>query len=139
LQYLKREATRFKADDETLESIGANEPRNRPLCTCPDSGCALKDGRLPAAFDDGKTLQRNIREFRHSHIGEPVVLDDAEAALDEKVEHVMETYDIVLIALSNREPIAEVEAMYDDDEAAGPDDEDDEDDADAAAAEATEA
>lgn len=115
LQYLKREADRFKADADTLETLEADEPRNRPLCTCPDSGCALKDGRLPVVVQNAATLQRGIREFRHSHIGEPVVLDDAEAALDDKVEHVMSVYDIVLISLSNRIPVAEVEQMRDED------------------------
>lgn len=113
LQYLKRESERFKADDETLETLEADEPRNKPLCTCPDSGCALKDGRLPVVVKNAASLQRGIREFRHSHIGEPVVLDDAEAALDEKVENVMSVYDIVLISLSNRIPVAEVERMRD--------------------------
>ncbi len=133
LQYLKREGQRFHADEETLKRLeDADEPRTRPLCTCPDSGCALKDGRLPAAFDDDTPLQRNIREFRHSHHGEPVVLDDAEAALDEKIERVMAVYDIVLISLSNRIPVAEVEAMRDEGDA------DDADDAEVAADETTE-
>jgi len=115
LQYLQREAARFHADDATLETLDADEPRSRPLCTCPDSGCALKDGRLPAAFDGDKSLQRNIREFRHSHYGDPVVLDDAESALDDKVERVISVYDTVLIALSNDIPVPEVEQLGDDD------------------------
>lgn len=111
LRYLKREADRFKADDDTLATLEAKEPRTRPLCTCPDSGCALKDGRLPAAFDEDKSLQRNIREFRHSHIGDPIVLDDAEARLDEKVEHVLAVYDAAIIALTDDIPLPEVESM----------------------------
>jgi len=120
LQYLKGEADRFKADESQLAHLDADEPRRRPLCTCPDSGCALKDGRLPAAFDEEKSLQRNIREFRHSHIGDPIVLSDAEARLDEKVERVMSVYDIVTIALTNKLSVAEVEAKRDgeDDETA---------------------
>lgn len=118
LQYLQREATRYQADDATLATLeDADEPRTRPLCTCPDSGCALKEGRLPVVVQDAESLQRGIREFRHTHIGEPVVLDDAAAELDSKVEHVMAVYDIVLIALSNRMPVDEVERMQDGDEA----------------------
>ncbi|QCW05235.1 hypothetical protein [Natrinema pallidum] len=120
LQYLKGEADRFKADDETLADLDAETPRSRPLCTCPDSGCALKDGRLPAAFAEDKSLQRNIREFRHNHLGDPIVLNDAEEKLDEKVERVMSVYDIVLIALSNKCSVSEVEATHTGDDADEP-------------------
>ncbi len=115
LRYLQQEAERFRADEETLDALEADEPRTRPLCTCRDSGCALKEGRLPVIVQEASTLQQGIRRFRHEHMGDPVVLDDAEGELDSKIERVMQTYDHIMISLSNKIPIDEVRRMQSED------------------------
>jgi len=111
LRYLQQEAERFKADADMLDTLEADEPRTRDLCTCNDSGCALKDGRLPVLVENAPTLQQGLREFRRRHRGNPVVLDDAERALDEKVGRVMQVYDHIMISLSNGVPIDEVREL----------------------------
>ncbi len=115
LRYLQREAERFRADDETLDALDADEQRTKPLCTCSDSGCALKDGRLPVLVENAETLEQGLRQFRRRHRGNPVVLDDAEHALDDKVGRVMQVYDHIMISLSNGIPIDEVRALRSDD------------------------
>jgi len=115
LRYLQREAERFRADDETLNTLDADEPRTKPLCTCSDSGCALKDGRLPVLVETAETLQKGIREFRRRHRGNPVVLDDADAMLTEKEARVGQMYEFIIISLSNDIHIDEVRAMREDD------------------------
>lgn len=108
LRYLQREAERFKADAETLATLDADEPRTRALCTCSDSGCALKDGRLPVLVETAETLQKGIREFRRQHRGNPVVLDDADKKLTEKEARIQRVYDTIIISLSNEVPIDEL-------------------------------
>jgi len=115
LRHLQREAERFEADDETLAALDADEPRTRPLCTCRDSGCALKEGRLPVVVREASSLQEGIRRFRHEHTGDPVVLDDADSKLDDKKARVMQTYDHIMISLSNKIPIDEVRRMQSED------------------------
>ena len=125
LREMQREVDRFHATPDELESLDAAEPRSRPLCTCADTECPLKDGRLPVivreAVRDGQPLREGIRRFRQNHIGDPLVLNDAEDALDDKVGRVMEGYDLVIISLSENTPIEELEQRRTDDADAEPD------------------
>lgn len=81
------------------------EERDELLCTCRDDYCDLKEGRLPFEVRQADTIHEGIREFRKQHAGQPKVLDDALTAWNEREAHVVDTLQLLHIALSsNRHP-----------------------------------
>lgn len=110
LWYLTHEADRFHATEDDMENIDADEPRSRDLCTCRDSGCALKDGCVPVVVEEAETLSTGIRKFRQQHTGDPLVLNDAQDALDDLRQLVMEVFDLATISLSNKIEPSELDA-----------------------------
>lgn len=74
LSVLDREADRYHATD--VDAIPWDSLREEPLCTCSDGGCPLKHGQLPLVVREAETVSLGIFEFKHTHSGTPVVLDN---------------------------------------------------------------
>lgn len=74
-----------------LEAAKADAPtdhpydgkRTRPLCTCSDRYCTIKDGRLPRRIRDAEDPVEATRQFMHTHSGDPLVLQDLKREYDE--------------------------------------------------------
>lgn len=75
LTFIGRERERYLSRGDPDRPY--DEPRERPLCTCNDIGCALKQGELPTEIRHSDGLQAGIREFKRGHSGDPIVLDHA--------------------------------------------------------------
>lgn len=82
--YLSREHTKLQAhergepNDHPYEGV-----RKQPLCLCGDRYCELKDGRLMRHIREANDPEAAIREEKHDHRGDPLVLQDAIAEYDD--------------------------------------------------------
>jgi len=112
LEYLQFEAERYHAGEDDLEDIAADEVRSRSLCTCRDSGCPLKHGKLPVEVQDADSIERGAKEFRQGHTGDALVFDDAQNALDHLIGYIGEMLDVAIISLRNDTPIEEFDTDY---------------------------
>lgn len=94
LGYIHREQSAYQADtpaDVAWDVESAAELRDRPVCTCDrGKGCPLKRRETPRELREAATLQDGVREFRLSHPGDPVVLDEAARAWEQHVASVQD-------------------------------------------------
>lgn len=82
LAFIKTEIDRYHVDD--VQGSPYESARKRPICTCEDLGCKLKNGRLPHAVVTADSMQQGIKAFKHEHRGTPLVLLDGAEAWSEK-------------------------------------------------------
>jgi hypothetical protein len=79
LEHLQRERERYKADtpDDLPDWIDDDTVRRETLCTCRNSDCDIKKGKIPVAVRKADTMRKGIREFKQNHSGYPEALDAA--------------------------------------------------------------
>lgn len=83
--YINREATKYAAYDQGEPREHPHDgTRTKPLCTCSDRYCALKEATLPRPIREAEEPQDAIRRFKHEHRGDPLVLSDALDVYDDK-------------------------------------------------------
>jgi hypothetical protein len=81
-QYIERQYQRAQADGAHALPDGLTTTRTKPLCTCDDFRCVLKDGRLPIDVRDSDDPTQGIAAFRERH-PRPTVLIEAQKAWDD--------------------------------------------------------
>lgn len=115
LTYLQQEREKFllSREDGEPEDILEGEPygelRDDPVCTCDGRRahrCPLKRGELPREVRVANDLDDGIREFRGSHTGNPIVLQDAQAEWADMVGE-LEQYMRELLAILASDEIPE--------------------------------
>lgn len=104
--FISREKTR-------LDAYRAGEPRahpyegtrERPLCTCSDRYCPIKDGRLPNWVRSAADSEEATRQLMHEHSGDPLVIQDMRRSYDElcaEFDHLHRT--IIICGTHNLHP-----------------------------------
>lgn len=89
LDYIPREVEKWQSD--SVDEIPYDDLRERPICTCDDLGCPLKNARLPEAVRDADDLQQGIKSWKQEHEGSPEVLIDGVEAWNETRAEVWHT------------------------------------------------
>lgn len=82
--FISKEKTKldaYRADDPTNHPYEGK--RERPLCTCSDRFCTIKDGKLPRRVRTADDPVEATRRFMHNHPGDPLVLQDLKREYDE--------------------------------------------------------
>lgn len=92
---------------------------DEPLCSC-HLDCGIKQGKLPPKIPNADSFEAGVREFKHSHPGNPTALDEANKAWRQKQAHVRERLQTVLAALADDSPVWDVDTSVPD---PSPDDE----------------
>ncbi|EMA45232.1 hypothetical protein [Halobiforma nitratireducens] len=128
--YISREHTKLQAErDGKPEHYPYEETRTRPLCTCSDRYCELKEGRVARQIREADDPLEALRRFDHDHNGEPLVLHDAKEEYARRYGEIEQTYRRIMICgdhdihpdeLDDLEPPIDTEATDADDATAAP-------------------
>lgn len=109
LAYIKREAAKYRASDVDDVPYDSLRPSDEPLCTCRSQSCPLQQGQLPARLKNSDDLARDLRDYRHSHAGDPRVLMEADEAWREKIRRVDDALTLLVVSLRNEVPFEDLE------------------------------
>lgn len=71
VEYIQAEKAAFEAGDRTEDGT------RKPLCTCGNPYCSLKQGKLPPQVSLHDDLDEGITTYTANHSGRPVVLEEA--------------------------------------------------------------
>lgn len=89
IQYVDRQTEAFKDPEDD---------RDEPLCSCYNSECPLKNGKIPVAIQEADSLTAGLIEYRQQH-AIPYVLHDAQdewkqmqARVEDRLKRVVEAY-----------------------------------------------
>lgn len=100
LEYVQKEYQKFTDD---------KRERSDPLCTCSNSQCDLKVGRVPLDVRNADSVSQGIRMFEQTHTGRPVVLHDARREWARKVDRVEEELMTISVHLTHGIPFEDDE------------------------------
>lgn len=112
LEHLQKERERFLAetDDEIPDYIDADGVRDEQLCTCRNSECDIKKGKIPVAVRKSESLRKGIRRFKQEHPGYPEALDAAAREYRQRRGRVHQRLRLVNAALGSDRPVDELRA-----------------------------
>lgn len=82
--FISREKTKldaYRGDDKHDHPYDGT--RERPLCTCSDRFCTIKEGKLPGWVRTASNPAEATRQLMHQHNGDPLVLQDLKRSYDE--------------------------------------------------------
>lgn len=103
LDGILEERSKFRSTEDDLERLPYDELRDDPLCTCENSECPIKQGKIPLEIREADDFESGLREFRQRHPGDPVVLREIRDEWFDLVDRVRSTQRRVLSALSNNQ------------------------------------
>jgi len=104
VEYLQEEKEKFENGDRTEDG------ERKPLCTCSNPYCALKQGKLPPGVSLHDDLDEGITEYTAGHSGRPVVLQEARRDYIETFAAVRENLEEALTVLRRSDPAEGEEA-----------------------------
>lgn len=104
--HLNRQYDRYQA---TGDGDRVAEPRDRPLCTCENAFCPLKEGRVPEAVRAAPDLERGIRSYAQDHTGDPLVLTEAREAYADHQGRLYGALVVASVALRQDRPLEELD------------------------------
>lgn len=109
---LNREQARLQAEtpDDIPGYVDADEPRDEPLCTCPDADCPIKEARIPPQVE-----REGLRPFIQDHQGYPQALVAADRGFLAKRARIRQRFRLVNAALGTNTTVEELQTAGDTD------------------------
>lgn len=95
VEYIKDEKAAYEAGDRVYDDDEDGEGQ-KPLCTCSNPYCALKQGKLPPRVTIDGDIDEGITEYIAGHRGDPHVLSEARTDWIQTFTHVRSELESVL-------------------------------------------